>query len=713
MVQIRMDEGVDAIARTLKILRREYLRGLTLRTFMPALVCAALYLTLTGCNRQQPPAPVARGSEDVCAAFNASPREQQSPAVPNPKTQLDLIQTLDRQIRAADEARVPALLLELGRAKSVFRPAVRSAQASYAARRPEEFENNEVGGDWVYNGHDFQELIRRFPGHDLADDAAYELTLLPRKGECEGSIPCYIAGEWEPISKFLKAYPQSPLVGTAVDRALNAFYRVPPDKDLRVTTDFINSGELHQLVDSLDSVGRAIPPAYGGRLLLRAGELLTRYADYDRAAAAYRAASAGGDPPLERCAEARLKELPVQWFTLNQAHVINPRRVELSWQPQRTDVKAFDVYRSDDPSMQGNVVARLSGSALTWTDTGTEPGSTYWYRIVAETSRGRVESNPAAAETPKLILNVLGVAVSTKDHRLHVFGYLSNGFPQVLHVAADGSAVQRTNAGFIGLDNGSTRFQDGKYVDEVWLRDQGGRGVLRFRGNLAELPDDLFSAVRQGKEFLRSYAGLTQYGVRLIVSVDEVENVAWIAQGGGGVSLPITMDCIARRSICWLGGERNVQLRDNTGGVLKTLPLPAGAHQESRWATQIYADPKDGSAWVLLGRAARLLHVDANGTLRSDIPLTEESRSYSVSMTADLDHRAIWFTRSRSNKTELVRVDLDHEDLPFQVMVDSVPALPFLASDLDGGIWLVTLQGEVLRIDKNGRTLFSLALDAR
>ena len=46
---------------------------------------------------------------------------------------------------------------------------------------------------WLYQGTDLKELVRRFPNHELADEAAYELTLLPTGGECEGSVACYVA----------------------------------------------------------------------------------------------------------------------------------------------------------------------------------------------------------------------------------------------------------------------------------------------------------------------------------------------------------------------------------------------------------------------------------------------------------------------------------------------------------------------------------------
>ncbi len=128
---------------------------------------------------------------------------------------------------------------------------------------------------------------------------------------------------------------------------------------------------------------------------------------------------------------------------------------------------------------------------------------TYWYRVIAETSDGVVQSNPASAETPTLNLSVRGIAVSTRDQHLHVFGLLSNGFPQVIRISPDGSVVERRNGVLIPFELRENPFY--RYIDEFWLRDDGGLGVLRFRGTPGQVPAELFSAVRVGDELLRDY----------------------------------------------------------------------------------------------------------------------------------------------------------------------------------------------------------------
>jgi hypothetical protein len=281
---------------------------------------AAAFAALMGCGQQpspeQAPIPSAPEASAACAAFAAKRVDPIFPEQPNPETQLALIKSLESRLSQAGEADVPGLLLELGRAKARFTPASQTPDFFY----------NEFGGDWLYNGHDFRELTRRFPNHDLADDAAYELTHLRQGGECEGWVPCYVFSEWEPVSTFLKAYPNSPLADTAVERALSAFAMIDTDKDLRAATDSIDPEDIRKLTASLEEVGRALPPARGGRLLLRAAELWEAASNYDSARNAYRAVPAAADPQVRACAAARLDGLSARSFTLHPARVIHLER---------------------------------------------------------------------------------------------------------------------------------------------------------------------------------------------------------------------------------------------------------------------------------------------------------------------------------------------------------------------------------------------------
>ena len=573
-----------------------------------------------------------------------------------------------------------------------------ASHAGYADSRPEQFQIS--WGLWVYRGTDFQELIRRYPGSEWADDAAYALSLVPRPHHCEGFLACRINVAWEPIAAFLQAYPDSPFAAAAVDRALAVFGEVETDLDLRSTAYwFIDPDRVRELVESLDGVGRMLPPPHGIRLLERAAQLWWQYSDYERADAAYRAAQTGAASEVRSCLDARLDAVPDAWLTLDPTRVIHPGRIELNWQPSNAAVRAFVVYRSPAASELGVAVERLPADAHTWTDTGTVPSGAYWYRVVAELPDGVLQSNGSQAETPPLSLVVQGAAVSTRDEYLHVFGELYNGFPQVIRLAPDGSVFERRNSEFIGVGNPTSPFA--RYVDEVWLTDQGGLGVLSFPGAPGRLPATLISAARQGVEHLMDYPR-PRWDWPLI-SLDETENAVWIVSGGGAPWSSI--DCVDRLAICWLGGRGGVSLRDETGQIITTVDLRGrGGNPE-----HVYADPRDGSVWAQLRDGERLLHLGLDGATLTDLTLRAH---YSFRMTADLVHdRAIWFTRRRPDRqTELVRIDVDDPDLRQEIVAVDVPSLPKMAPDLNGGVWLVT-DDEALRIDRSGRTIVRAALD--
>ena len=678
-----------------------------------ALVCGLAFVVSTGCQQTPEPVdPITPLTLDVASCAGLDPlaadgsRMERAPfPIPDPDGLLVQLETLERQLADATDAYVPELLFTLGRLRTAFRIRDDSPHAGYAASRPEQFLKN-IYRLWTYQGADFRELIRRYPGSEWVDAAAYALTLLPVSSDCEGSIACEIGVEWRPVATFLRAYPDSPFAAAAIDRALTAFAEVEIGIDLRVTAPSIDPHFIWQLVESLDGVGRMLPTPHGTRLLERAAQLWWQFVDYEHADAAYRAAQNGAAPEVRSCLDARLDAVPDAWLTLDPLEVIHPRRVELSWEPPNTAVRAFVVYRSTTASELGVAVERLPADAHTWTDTGTAPDRTYWYRVVAELPDGVLQSNPSPAATPPLTLGIVRVAVSTLDEYLHVFGRLRNGFPQVIRLAPDGSVFERRDGVFIGFGDYAPYdpgIPHAHHVDEVWLTDHGGLGVLSFRGTPGRLPADLMSAVRQGGGHIMDYPRQARLTV---VSLDEAENAAWIARGGDSDRAWTSIDCVGPLAICWLSREGQVSLRDQTGQFVTTVELP-GAGLDNR-VRRVHADPRDGSAWVWFG-SDRLRHVDRDGAMLADLTT---GAGYSFDMTADLDHdRAIWFTRLRPDRrTELVRIDVDDPDLRQDVVFVDVPRFLKMVPDLNGGVWLIT-GNEALRIDRSGSTLVRASLD--
>ena len=184
------------------------------------------------------------------------------------------IASFERRLRTAPETSQPAVLMEIGRLKSRL-----DVDPKYAAAWNKEFFYQELAGRWLYTGWHFKEVLRRFPNHKFADDAAYQLTLLPEGGECEGYVPCQVAALWMRLEPFLRKYPSSPYADSAVQRTLLAFSAIKPRMNLTQPSSEIDPPEIRKLVNSLDQAAGPLPPARGLALLARVAGLREQLGD--------------------------------------------------------------------------------------------------------------------------------------------------------------------------------------------------------------------------------------------------------------------------------------------------------------------------------------------------------------------------------------------------------------------------------------------------
>ncbi len=671
---------------------------------------------MVACDTRSAPPAVAVDVNVACL-----PADTGTPARSLPTRNLATLRpemdSLERLLATASDAQTPSLLLALGRAKAQFAPSRvafgpdrPASDTLYAATRPNEFGYDDSGGEWFYTGVALEELVRRFPSSDQAVDAAYTITELQRGGECEGAIDCAVDWYWRPLARFLRAYPTSSLADSAVKRALAAFRIVDSTADLRLGDEFDTSPtELRREVAELDTIGRMVAPPGRTRLVERAGELWEQFAAFDRARDAYQAALAGADAPSRACLQARLAALPVRTFPLDRTEVVDPHRVTLTWHLPEGGAGELVVYRSDARHARGTPIARVPAADTTCVDRTTQPGHTYWYRVVEPSGGQSTESNPAAAITPTSRLHVTAAAVSVADHRLHVFGALSNNYPQLVQISDDGQTVERSDATVIG-PRGQPHALD-RYVDDVWLIDGHGQGALDFKKTGVALPPELLTVIRRGAELMPADGKWT--GDALLFSVDEAGRRAWFALGGGGFSTALSMDCAPALGLCWYGYEREAALVNETGTIVTRVPLPARAGSDQSYATDIFSNVRDSSAWVYQGRVGHLLHLDRTGAVRQDLVLA--SGQCCVVINADRERGLLWFTRvveAPKWHTELAQIDLNAADPQPRVVVPVVPSLPMIVPALSGGVWLVAMDS-AYRIDHTGQRLFTVPLNPR
>lgn len=650
------------------------------------MVLSAGLAGLIGPSARAQVAPPANAS---CVAADTTVQWVRWPTADSAPTRATL-DSLEGVLGSAPASRTAELLFQLGRAKSYL-----VVDSAYAKARPSEFFYNEIAGSWLYSGWHFDELLRRFPQSDLADDAAFERTLLPQGGECEGFTACYVGSVWLRVEPFLREYPSSPLAEGALRRALLAFSILKDDMDLVNASEYIELDEVGKLVASLDSVARLQRPAIRAPMLARAGELWEQMGRLPLARGAYASVIELNDRSLAPCVAARLAALPTAVLSVEAPRVIHAKRVELNWRRIDT-VAAYLVRRAASRTGDATVLARLPATTVGWTDTSTVPGTTYWYTIAAEGRGAPVSSFPMRADVPSWKLRLRSAAVSLTDGRLYVMGNLANGFPQLLRVSPDGRQVERIVAAPLSERNNEMPASFMPHVRERVVASSNGIGVLSFPANGREVPAALRAAVRSGAQLLDTSSRRT---MEILASVDERGRQIALERGGGGSRAFTAIDCLAADSLCWLGGEMGLILRDRGGRELARATLKK-LEESMVYPAAVFADPLDGSVWAFLQQQRRLVHVDRSGIVRHELSLGGD-RTWVASLTVDFKAQVISFARQQST-SEIVRIDMKSGDLRQQVLATVVPRVRRLLPDGNGGLWLVGADG-VRRMDAQGR----------
>jgi hypothetical protein len=194
--------------------------------------------------------------------------------------------------------------MQLGRLKTRL-----VVDPKYAAAWKKEFFYQELAGTWLYTGWHFKELLRRFPTHKFADDAAYQLTLMPEGGECEGYVPCQVAALWMRLEPFLRKYPSSTYADSAIQRTLLAFSAIKPGMNLTRASADIDPPEIRKLVSSLEQIANTLPTKRRLILLARVAELREQLGDLSSARSTARLIVDMRVGPLSDCMSGHLKRL--------------------------------------------------------------------------------------------------------------------------------------------------------------------------------------------------------------------------------------------------------------------------------------------------------------------------------------------------------------------------------------------------------------------
>jgi hypothetical protein len=85
---------------------------------------------------------------------------------------------------------------------------------------------NEIGGNWLINDQLVWNLHAKYRQTAAADDLAWLAAALPKGGECEGYVPCYIALANMRSGEYLRRHPHGVHADEAMRQIIEAFERV-------------------------------------------------------------------------------------------------------------------------------------------------------------------------------------------------------------------------------------------------------------------------------------------------------------------------------------------------------------------------------------------------------------------------------------------------------------------------------------------------------
>ncbi|HJZ64830.1 MAG TPA: hypothetical protein VKD70_10955 [Candidatus Acidoferrum sp.] len=269
-----------------------------MKTHLQVISLVFLALALAGCRSKEKsqttrqPSPAAKAQNVPPAPpvlpqtpvnYESDPIYQQAQGLSHSDIQ-KAMESLEGTIaKAPDSTSNAPYYLLLGRLKKEFEscqldpasspllePAKQCANfVDYAKSYPNEYFYNEVGGDYLYGGFQFQELEKRFPASPLAVEAAYEMTLLSQGGECEGFLDCYVENGFGRVREFLIRYPETSHTAEAIKRADDAFRKTlwgdvwktewTEIKDPNKASDYYDPQNLKKLVQEYEELAEKLP----------------------------------------------------------------------------------------------------------------------------------------------------------------------------------------------------------------------------------------------------------------------------------------------------------------------------------------------------------------------------------------------------------------------------------------------------------------------
>ena len=184
------------------------------------------------------------------------------------ETRFAEVERLDRaRAAAANDEDAARLTLAWLRAlddvveRAISDPDLSSRSHPWFRRQTQTLFYNEIGGNWLIDDQLVWKLHAKYRETAAADDLAWLAARLPKGGECEGYVPCYMAVANMRSAEYLRRHPGGAHTDEAMRAIIEAIERV--DEMLKEYPNLFETIHCSDLMKELAALEDAVQGASG------------------------------------------------------------------------------------------------------------------------------------------------------------------------------------------------------------------------------------------------------------------------------------------------------------------------------------------------------------------------------------------------------------------------------------------------------------------
>lgn len=643
---------------------------------------------------------------DIKSISNILIREQENLNVNN---LIDYIQSIEKYINCSnDEKNNPIALFFLG----LYKEKIAEIGFGYSNDEKiidflkdhlDDFHFDEISGSLLFSGKDWKILKEKYPNSDYAAEVAYKITELPRGGECEGHIDCYVERQFEEIKDFLIKYPNSKFTEKAVNRANKAFNEnLKRLKDINSKEENYDPDNVKKVLRNYDEIASGLPPKLKDLAYETIAAWWFKFNEYDRARELC-SFILTNYPQKENVTDIKklLDSIPIVKFILHEATANHYTQVNLKWdKPEKVGIiKSYEVYRSDNNYLNSegiSISGYINPNQNQYSDCKVESNTEYWYKIKANIEGQEFFSNVIRYKTPSKIIIPQAMIFDQTEKSIYVFGNIDIGTPEIIKISDDGRIRERISGTFYGVRTSGQIHKKDEYVGDYYFIDPIHQSFLKFSKKDPDYGDKFEASIFQGE--------IKELDRGVIVSINPLTKQMWISES------EYNKESLAwdyENGICWKGIKGAIELYDKDNKLLKQIDLPFYSN-----ASKIFIDSSNKSIWAYLSQGYLLVKINQLGEIVSNIKMDWFARTgfQNIPMVIDFKRKFIWYAGSNCS---LLKMSFNGESLLivpenklYKSNVNKSVEKCYLALDEENGFPWILNENKLVKLSVDGTVFF-------